>query len=103
LGRDKRKEYNEIALPLYATFEEQLISSNQNKFPVTANTINRSSFTTLKCYLSGYKLRQLDKAIEKYEISKVNCGSYKDGIYEFSHPEILISAIIELQKLCKPR
>ena len=52
LGREKRKEFNEVALPIFESLEKQRISAKNGYFPSTANSFGESSFVLLKQHMS---------------------------------------------------
>ena len=100
LGRDKRKEFNEIANPLFENLENQRLTILLDRnYPPQANGLTEKSFIMLKRKLSKYKHKSFDKAVKNYEESKHNCGSYDDkGEFKFSNPEVLKKSIEKLQR-----
>lgn len=99
LGREKRKEFNEVALPIFESLEKQRISAKNGYFPSTANSFGESSFVLLKQHMSRSRVKLLDSAVKTYEQAKVNCGNWNSsGEYEFNNPDELIVAIESLQK-----
>ena len=101
LGRDKRKEFNNIAAPLFENLERQRLIAITGSFPAGANGLTKSSFINLE-RISGNK-NSLVAAIEAYEESKKSCGGYVKGHYQFTNPEHLVSAIEALQKFVPHR
>jgi hypothetical protein len=101
LGRERRKEFNEVASPIYEDLEKQLITASSGAFPMSANDFAKSSFISLKPHLTRLKVSKLDNSIEKYEEAKNKCGSFLNGYYEFHSPQILVSAIQELQNFVR--
>jgi len=97
LGRDKRKEFNEISGPLYENLENQKASALKNRFPNAANEMNASSFIQIKRRLSRRKAKGLDEAVSTYIEAKGSCGEWGKGKYALTKPELLISAIENLQ------
>lgn len=98
LGRDRRREFNDVACPIHENLAKQLITINAGNFPTSANELTSMSFVGLKSHLAQPKVKKLDVAIKNYEEAKANCGSYFEGIYSFHTPKILVGAIEELQK-----
>ena len=96
LGRDKRKEFNDIAAPLYENLERQRLTAIAGSFPAGANTLTKSSFINLE-RISGNK-SSLIAAIEAYEESKTLCGCHVKGRYQFTDSEHLVNAIEALQE-----
>lgn len=97
LGRDKRKEFNELSGPLYENLENQKSSALKKRFPTTANEMNASSFIQIKRRLPKRRAKGLDEAISKYIEAKDSCGEWEKGKYALTKPELLIDAIENLQ------
>lgn len=103
IGRDRRREYNEIADALHERLEHQALIAQKDQFPNDANGVDETSFISLRRRLSGRKNRALDVAIEEYSAAKKECGYFEEGIYHFNDPETLIKAIRQLQSFVKQR
>lgn len=104
LGRDKRLEYNAIADPLFERLENQVLLAEKGQFPNDANDLDVSSFITLRRKISKKEGRNLDRALQQYEKAKNECGYFgPGGLYDINRPEILISAIRDLQAFVQPR
>ncbi|WP_102795131.1 hypothetical protein [Bowmanella denitrificans] len=103
IGRDRRKEYNEIADALHERLENQALTAQKGQFPNDANSLDNASFIPLRRKLSNRQNRKLDAAIEDYASSKQQCGYIETGLYQFNKPEILIAAIRKLQCFVKQR
>lgn len=97
LGRDRRKEFNEIVSPLFDNLEKQRLTLVNGDFPNAANHLNASSFITLIRVTPNYKRKRLNKAIDNYQKAKHSCGHHENGIYVFDKPELLRLAIEQLQ------
>ena len=97
LGRDRRKEFNEIASPLFENLEKQRLIVVAGDFPNAANHLNESSFIALIRVTPSYKQKTLNNAIDNYQKAKQSSGHYKHGIYLFDNPEVLRLAIEKLQ------
>ncbi|WP_217533003.1 hypothetical protein [Vibrio metschnikovii] len=98
LGRDRRKEFNEISAPIYENLEKQRIIAIGGNFPGSANDLNASSFISLIRVTPSYRVKALKHAISNYDNAKQNCGIFTDGIYDFNNPDVLLKAIEQLQK-----
>lgn len=103
LGRDQRKEFNEIADALHERLENQALIAQNGQFPNDANGLDNASFIPLRRKLSNRQNRKLDAAIENYSSAKQQCGYFEAGIYHFNKSDILIAAIRELQTFVKQR
>jgi hypothetical protein len=98
LGREKRKEFNEVALPIFENLENQRISAKNGSFPNSANSFGESSFVLLKQHMSSSASKDLVSSLGKYDQAKNDCGTYDlNGNYLFDKPFELIVAIEELQ------
>lgn len=97
IGRDRRKEYNEIADALHERLENQALIAQNGHFPNDANGLDNTSFIPLRRKLSGRRNKKLDIAIKEYAAAKQQCGFFETGLYQFNKPEILIAAIRKLQ------
>ncbi len=97
LGRDRKKDFNEIANPLFEILEKQRLAAESGDFPVSANQIGRESFILLLRNTPKLKRKRLERAIENYIKDKSSCGEWVEGYYQFSRPQILIQAIRKLQ------
>jgi hypothetical protein len=86
-----------VANLIYANLENQLIAARSGSFPIAANEFTESSFVPLKPHLTDSKIKKLNISIKKYESAKRECGSCTDGYYKFHSPQLIISAIQELQ------
>lgn len=98
IGRDRRKDFNKIANPLFERLEKQRLTAISGKYPSDLNHINSSTFIQLERQMSKLKLASLKKSVESYLYVKSNCGSYSEGRYYFDNPTILLKAISDLQK-----
>lgn len=98
LGRDKRKEFNEISDSLFKRLEQQREIIRKGAFPHDANELDWSSFIDLARRVPFYKRRKLSKAVEHYIQAKQNCGHFENGRYILSKPEVMLKAISTLQK-----
>lgn len=98
LGRDKRKEFNEISDDLFNRLEQQLAIVKKGGFPNDANELDKASFIDLTRRVSCYKKEKLSKAVERYIQAKQDCGHFEKGRYILSNPEVLLEAILDLQK-----
>ncbi|WKE65507.1 hypothetical protein PVT67_17850 [Gallaecimonas kandeliae] len=99
LGREKRKEFNEIALPIFEVLEKQRISAKSGSFPNSANSFGENSLIGLKQHISSSKYKRLDISLANYVQAKKSCGTFNSvGDYDFNKPDVLISAIEDLQK-----
>ena len=97
IGRDRRKEYNEIADALHERLENQALIAQNGQLPNDANGLDNTSFIPLRRKLSGRRNKKLDIAIKEYAAAKQQCGFFETGLYQFNKPEILIAAIRKLQ------
>ena len=98
LGRDRRKDFNEIANPLFERLENQRLMALSGKYPSDLNQMNSGTFIQLERRVSKLKLISLKKSVKNYLDAKSYCGSYSEGIYNFDNPIILLEAISDLQK-----
>ena len=103
IGRDRRKEYNEIADALHERLENQVLIAQNGHFPNDANGLDNASFIPLRRKLSGRQNKKLDMAIAEYAAAKQQCGHFESGVYQFNDPESLIQAIRKLQMFVRPR
>lgn len=97
MGRDRRKEYNEIANELYERLENQALIAKNGHFPNDANGLDNASFIAWRRKLSDRQNKRLDIAIKEYAAAKQQCGFFETGFYQFNKAEILIEAIRKLQ------
>ena len=97
IGRDKRKEFNDMANPLFNELESQRALVLRNRFPRSANDMNELTFIPFKRLLSNKKSKQFDLAVANYLEAKGNCGEYEKGKYKLTNPELLSSAIENIQ------
>ena len=99
LGRDKRREFNETASPIFEILEKQKIAAKSGSFPNSANAFSENSIIQLKQHISSNEGKGLDSSMEEYEAAKQDCGNFNSGgYYEFSNPQVLIDAIENLQQ-----
>jgi hypothetical protein len=98
LKLDRRKEFNEIAEPLFEQLENQKKIAESGSFPDDVKNLTKNSFLPLKRRLPFYKKRGFDEAVQSYEKAKHECGYFARGGYVFSQPEVLLQAIKSLQK-----
>lgn len=73
LGRDKRKEFNEAASPLFETLEIQRSVALSGSFPVSANETDKTTFIQIKRKITFCKRKGFEKAIDKYVQAKNEC------------------------------
>lgn len=98
IGRDHRKDFNDVANPLFENLEKQRMCAKSGNFPNSANDTNQATFIALIRKSSWYNKRGLAKAIDSYLQAKKSCGNWNNGRYEFNNPDVLISAIEKLQR-----
>lgn len=105
LRRDKRREYNAIAEPLFERLENQILVAKKGQFPPDCNSLEVSSFVILREKIPKRKRENFDRALNRYQKAKNECGGYfgPGGSYEFNRPEILVDSTRELQKFVRPR
>ncbi|REG82161.1 hypothetical protein [Marinomonas pollencensis] len=103
IGRDRRKEYNEIVDALHERLESQALIAQKGQFPNDAHSLDNASFIPLRRKLSNRQNKKLDVAIEGYAAAKQQCGYFETGLYHFNKAEILIAAIRKLQTFVKQR
>lgn len=104
LGRDKRREFNDISDFLFERLERQRVMAEKGIFSDDVNKLDQVSFIDLKrriLFCDFYNKKRLDIAVERYIQAKQNCGHFEKGQYVFSNPAALIEAILTLQK-CLP-
>src|SRR5208337_1488032 len=94
LGRDKRKEFNEISDDLFKRLEQQQKIVKKGLFPNDANALDEVSFIDLTRRVSCYKKKKLNKAVELYIKAKQDCGHFENGRYILSNPEVLLEVIL---------
>lgn len=97
IGRDRRKDFNDVANPLFECLEKQRICAKSGEFPDSAHDTNQETFIALIRKSPWHKQKGLAKAIEGYLQAKQSCSNWNNRRYEFSKPEVLISAIEKLQ------
>lgn len=103
IGRDKRREFNELADPLFERLETQRIQVSGGSFPSDANSLDEYSFIALRRKLSWIRKRGLDRTLREYEHAKQNCGYFESGLYKFNNPIPLLNAIKKLQRYVRQR
>lgn len=103
IGRDRRREYNEIADALHERLEIQALIAQKGQFPNDANGLDNASFIPLRRKLSNRQNKKLDVAIEGYLAAIQQCGYFENGLYQFNKPGILIEAIRNLQSFVEQR
>ena len=98
LGRDKRREFNQVSDQLFEKLEVQKISLLSGNFPSSANETDELAFISMRRLLPFYKTTEFEKSVQNYIQAKHECGHFSDGIYKLDKPLLLISAIERLQK-----
>ena len=67
LGRDKRKEFNDIATPIYIKLEKQLERANSDLYPVIdSNEISQVEITKLKRASNSSNAQEIQITYDKY-------------------------------------
>lgn len=99
LGRDKRKEFNDIATPIYIKLENQLDRANSNLYPVIdASKISQEEITRLKRAISKQKSNKLQETYEHYNSALRDCGYFTEfGDFELKDLKEVKDLIIKLQ------
>jgi len=97
IGRDRRKDFNDIANPLFETLEKQRLCAELGTYPASANGIEKESFIPILRKISKLKYKSLEKSIDEYILAKNSCGEYVEGYYIFNKPQVLIQSIKKLQ------
>lgn len=99
IGREKRKEFNDVALPIFENLERQKSLAKRGAHPDPSGAFGEDDFILLKQHLGLFKAKTLDSAIKKYEHEKKKCGNWNThGIYEFTNGDNIIAAIGKLQR-----
>ena len=98
LGRDRRKEYNEVADPIYELLEKQRLLALAGKYPQSMNNTNEATFIEIKRHIPAYKAKGLSLAIQTYMSAPEKSGYWETGRFYFNKPEITVAAIESLQK-----
>jgi len=100
IGRDKRREFNEIIEPIRTILTREI----NNPSPYTTG-LNKIDIFNLRKALPFWKRRRFDNAIKKYEQSKSdnNIERNEYGEVSFKNTEIVIHAANKLLKFAKKR
>jgi hypothetical protein len=79
LGRDKRKEFNEVSTPIRHALLQQIAILESGR---TANKISDSDFIQLGMYLNFWKVSCYRKTLVAYKESQNKCGhTGEDGSF----------------------
>lgn len=101
LGREKRKEFNEMVNPLYANIR------NQMEKKASFVKIESDQWHIIERYIPWYKRRFFSRCIKRYEDSTKMLVKYdpKTGIYTHkkARVEVHINASKKLLKYLEPR
>jgi hypothetical protein len=101
LGRDKRKEYNDIVRPLNKALEDQSIFISAVKIPDQGFDLQESDFTSLYPYLSDKKKIVLRESLKQYYDAQSTCMVIKDRKLILDKPEVLQKAVESLKTMVK--
>ena len=96
LANERRKEFNEVAEPLFKSLELQRRTLEEGSFPI--NVLSENDFIEAQRRIKFNQRRGFTTKINEYVLAQNQCGEYREGIYKLENPEILISRIEELTK-----
>ncbi|XWN38044.1 MAG: hypothetical protein ROO71_03740 [Balneola sp.] len=103
IGRDKRKEFNEVADEVYLALikEKECIGSKG----IVINGPNENSLEILKRRVPFYKKESLKKALRKYKNSRSSSNWKHDSANQpfYKEPNVVISSIDNLIKHVKSK
>ena len=96
-GRDKRKEFNDIADVVRSKLRNHQRIIARGETPSYLGNVTTQEYDELRDVIAKRKKSALAKAWSNYESAQQNCGGYsRAGFYEFHSPEILSQAIAGL-------
>ncbi len=96
LANERRKEFNEVAEPLFKSLELQRRTLEEGSFPI--NVLSENDFIEAQRRIKFNQRRGFTTKINEYVLAQNQCGEYREGIYKLENPEIFISRIEELTK-----
>ncbi len=97
VSNERRKEFNEVASPIYRSLEVQRRSLEEGSYP--GAVLDENSFIEIQRRTPYMQRRAFAGAVQDYVLAQSLCGDYVDGEYRLSKPEKLVSRIEALQKL----
>ncbi|WP_444900509.1 hypothetical protein ACJJIX_19940 [Microbulbifer sp. VAAC004] len=102
IGRDRRKEFNDAADPVFELLEKQRHEAESGSYPNSANKTDESTFIAVKRMVPPCKQRGFDEAVKVYMKAREESGFWNEiGRFVFNNPDTLISAIKNLQMYVK--
>ena len=96
LANERRKEFNEVAEPLFKSLELQRRTLEEGSFPI--NVLSENDFIEAQRRIKFSQRRAFTTKITEYVLAQNQCGKYREGIYKLENPDILISSIEALIK-----
>lgn len=102
IGRDKRKEFNEVAIPIRTSLIRQLEALQAEKQCFV--NISTEDRVVLECYISRFKIKGFRKAVAEYKIAQQKYG-YQDrgGQFIICDTSGYVSATSKLLQYVKPK
>lgn len=94
LGRDKRKEFNEIATPIRANLLKQIEVLRSGKF--TQSLVTNQDFISLGMLIGKWREGKFKADRASYDAAQNNCGHFEHGEYVIDDLSSYLSATEKL-------
>lgn len=102
IGRDRRKEFNDAAMPIRRKLQSQIRSLNERNDPQISNRVTLSEIDQLIDVSHKWKKNSILTASSVYQEALADCGGVDDdGFYVCHSPEKLTIASEKLINFTK--
>ncbi len=99
LARQRRREMGYYARSLFTRLEKQRDMVKNGVYPHDADEIDHAAFAEVKRRFSWLRRKRLERAIDDFMRARRESGYAVKGVYQFAHPQRLLLAIEQLQRL----
>lgn len=98
IGRDRRKEFNEMADPIRSQLRNHIATKGKSSF------VSEKDLEIFGDHMTPYKRKSYKEAADKYNSIHSKCYRLTEaGLYQLHNEELLLSTVNKLIKFTKRR